>query len=209
MNKKIKIIIPVVIILLLLIIGGVFYWRQWKKESEVGFVWFEKFIERDLNGEKITEDKKSGLSVKIPKEWKKVEGIGGLSIIFLSPDFEPHPKMGPYTPPIPEKGCSIEMSVKKEVPFSDSDIEYSYLQEKIEKCLELTGCEDEVIEINGHKALKHIFSSEDQSFVVGNYVSVKIPSNEWIYTFKAYLFSQDKEKCAQEFDKFLGSVSLK
>jgi len=209
MRKKIKIIIPVVIVLLVLIAVGLFWWRKWKKESEVGFIWFEKFIEKNLDGEKIIEEKKSGLSVRIPKDWKKGEGIGGLSIIFLSPDFEPHPKLGPYSPPIPEKGCSIEMSVKQEIESSDYDIEYSYLKEKIEECLTSKECEDEVIEVSGHKALKHVFSPENQTIISGNYVSVEIPRNEWVYTFEAYLFSQDKERCAQEFNKFLEKVSIK
>lgn len=210
MSKKLKIIISIVVVFVLfLIAGGIFYWWQWKKETEIGFTWFGKFVERNLDGEKIIKDKKSGLSVKIPKDWKKVEGVGGLSIIFLSPDFELHSKMGPYDPPIPEKGCSIEMSAKKEIPFSDYDIEYSYLKKEIEGCLKSTGCEDEVMEVNGHKALKHIFYPEDQSTFAGNSVSIKVPSNEWVYTFKTYLFSQDREKCIQEFDKFLETVSIK
>ena len=45
--------------------------------------------------------------------------------------------------------------------------------------------------------------------ISGNYVSVEIPRNEWVYTFEAYLFSQDKERCAQEFNKFLEKVSIK
>ena len=209
MSKKIKIVIPVVIVLLILIIAGGFFWWQWKRESEVGFARFEDFKERVNNEEKTIEHKKSGLSVKIPKDWKMGGGVGELSIIFLSPDFEPNPKIGPYSPPIPEKGCSIEMSVKKEIESSEFDIESSYLKEKIEECLASINCEDEVIEVSGHKALKHIFSPENQTIISGNYVSVKIPRNEWVYTFEAYLFSQDKERCAQEFNKFLEKISIK
>jgi len=210
MHKKIKIIILIFIIILFFLCAvGVFFLRQWKKESEVGFTWSENFSERELNGEKIIEDKKSGLLVKIPDDWQKVEGIGGLSIIFLSSDFKLHPKMGPYSPTIPEKGCSIEMSVKKEIESSDSDIEYSYLREKIENCLISTHCEDEIVEVSGYKALKHTFSPEDQSIISGNYVSVKIPRNEWVFTFETYLFSEDKERCAQEFNKFLEKVSIR
>jgi len=29
-----------------------------------------------------------------------------------------------------------------------------------------------------------------------------------VYTFGAYLFSQDKERCEEEFDKFLKTVSI-
>ena len=209
MSKKIKIIISVIIIFLIFLVGGIFYWWQWRKETEVGFIWANKFTERNLDGEKIIEDKKSGLSVRIPKEWKKIEGVGGLSIIFLSPDFELHPKMGPYSPPVPQRGCSIEMSVKKEIPFSDYDIEYSYLQKEIDRCLKSTECEDEVIEVNGHKGSKHIFYPEDQSTFTGNSISIKVPSNDWVYTFNTYLFSQDREKCTQEFDKFLENILLK
>jgi hypothetical protein len=213
MSKKIKIITSVIVFILifLVIVGGYFFWQR-KKESEVGFAMFEDFKERVNNEEKIIEHKKSGLSVKIPKDWKMGNGVGDLSIIFVSPDFKIYPKAGPYSPPIPEKGCSIEMSVKKEIESSNFDIESSYLKEKIEECLTSTKCEDkedEVIEVSGHKALKHIFSPENQTIFSGNYVSVKVPRNEWVYTFEAYLFSQDKERCAQEFNKFLEKVSIK
>jgi hypothetical protein len=212
MSKKIKIIIPIVIVLLILVVVGGFFWWQWKKESEVGFAMFEDFKERVNNEEKMIEHKKSGLSVKIPKDWKMGGGVGELSIIFLSPDFEPNPKIGPYSPPIPEKGCSIEMSVKKEIESNTESSYYSYLKEKIEECLTSTKCEDkedEVTEVSGHKALKHVSSPENQTIISGNYVSVEIPRDGWVYTFEAYLFSQDKERCAQEFNKFLEKVSIK
>jgi len=210
MSKKIKIIIPVVVFILifLVIVGGYFFWQR-KKESEVGFAMFEDFKERVNNEEKMIEHKKSGLSVKIPKDWKMGGGVGELSIIFLSPDFEPNPKIGPYSPPIPEKGCSIEMSVKKEIESNTESSYYSYLKEKIEECLTSPKCEDEILEVSGHKALKHTFSPENQMIISGNYISVEIPRNEWVYTFEAYLFSQDKERCAQEFNKFLEKVSIK
>lgn len=210
MTKKIKIIISVVVFVLIILIiaGGYFFWL-WRKESEVGFATFGDFNEKVNNGEKIIEHTKSGLNVKISKDWQTGNGLGELSIIFLSSDFKLHPKMGPYSPPIPENGCSIEMSVKKEIESSDSDIEYSYLKEKIEECLTPTKCEDEIIEVSGHKALKHVFSPENQSIISGNYVSVKVPRNEWVYAFEAYLFSQDKERCEQEFNKFLEKISIK
>jgi hypothetical protein len=210
MSKKFRIIISIFVIILLFLIvaGGYFFWL-WRKESEVGFAMFGDFNEKVNNGEKIIEHTKSGLSVKISKDWQTGNGLGELSIIFISSDFKIHPKMGPYSPPIPEKGCSIEISVKKEIESSDSDIEYSYLKEKIEECLTSTKCEDEIIEVSGHKALKQVFSPENQTIISGNYVSVKVPSNEWVYTFETYLFSQDKEKCAQEFNKFLENVSIK
>ena len=72
MSKKLKIIISIIVIILLLIcaVGG-FFWWQWKRESEVGFVWSEKFEEKELNGEKIIKDKKSSLLVKIPNDWHR------------------------------------------------------------------------------------------------------------------------------------------
>ena len=210
MSKKLKIIISIlVIVLLILIIAGRYFFWLWKRESEVGFAIFGDFNEKEIDGEKIIEHTKSGLSVRISKDWKTGNGLGELSIIFISPDFTLHPKMGPYSPPIPEKGCSIEMSVKKEIESSNSDIEYSYLREEIEECLTSTKCEDEVIEVSGHKALKQVFSPENQTIISGNYVGVKIPRNEWVYTFETYLFSQDKERCAQEFSRFLEKVSIK
>ena len=90
-----------------------------------------------------------------------------------------------------------------------SDLRKDAAKEKIEECLTSTKCEDEIIEVSGHKALKQVFSPENQTIISGNYVGVQIPRNEWVYTLETYLFSQDKERCAQEFNKFLENVSIK
>jgi len=199
-NKKIAIFI--IILALLLIAGGVFWWWV-DREPDVGLIPSEEFSIKDTEEGKIIEHKKAGLRVKIPLDWQIIDVRD--SLLFTTPDFQLYSEVGPYGPPIPEKGCSIEMSIKKEIEASDYDIEYSYLK----LCLEVPShCGDEVTEVSGSKALKHIYSSESHSVYKG-YIEVMVPKNEKIYHFTTYFLSHNKEQCIQEFNEFLETISIK
>jgi len=204
MGRKFTIFI---IILLLFAAGGVFWW--WSGRRDEGKVLSDEYIQKEIDGEKIIEYKKTGFMIKIPGDWKIVDNRG-TGLLCLSSDFQFHEKVGPYSPPISEKGCLIEISILKEIGLSsDEYTDYDYIQEKIEWCLNPNSkCDDEVIEINGNKAIKYVSSIENQ-LVSGYYIEVSVPKNEITYIFETYLFGQDREKCAQEFDKILQTVEIR
>ena len=206
MNRKFTIFI--IILLLLLVAGGVFWWWR-SKEPDVGFVSPNEFIQTEVNGEKIIEYKKTGFKIKIPGDWETTDN-SGVRLLCTSSDFQLHPEVGPSGAPLPEKGCAIAISIRKEKESTSYDIEYSYLRENIELCLGPEhDCGDyEIIELDKNKAVRYIYLLEDKS-ISGKYVWVKIPKDEKIYTFEAYLFSQDREKCTQEFDKILQTVEIR
>ena len=196
-----------IIILLLLAAGGVFWWWR-SKDPDVGLVRSEEFKIQETENEKIIEYKKTGFMMKIPGDWEIVDGRDRL--YFNSSDFQLDPIAGPYTPPIPEKGCAMMIGIKKEIENTDYDILYTLTKEWIRICLESPDydCGYEVIEIDNNKALKHVSSVENES-ILGDQVRVQTPKNEKIYIFEAYLFGQDREKCAQEFDKILQTVEIR
>lgn len=195
-----------VVILLLLAAGGVFWW--WTGRSDEGRVLGDEYIQTEINGEKIIEYKKTGFIVKIPGDWEVMDSRG-IGLLCLSSDFQFHEKVGRYSPPIPEKGCSVGLSILKEIGLGPDDyIQYDYIQSKIEWCMSSDDCDDEVIEVGGNRALKHTYCPEDQ-LIPGCYVAISVPKNEITYKLEAYLFSQDREKCAQEFDKILQTVEIR
>jgi len=202
-NKK---VIFFVIVILLLAAAGVFLWQKYKKPY-IPYVLSEEFTITESNGEKIIEYKKTGFKIRTPGNWEIDGFIGRNGLLLTSPDFEFHERVGQYSPPIPEKGCSITISIIKR---SSLDMEYNPLGQLIEACPTVgQDCNEyKIIEINGNRGLKYIYSLEE-NLIPGRYISVEIPKNKKLYTFEAYLFSQDRERCEQEFDKILNTIEIR
>jgi len=198
--KSKKIIILFIIILLFS--AGLFIWWQRKEEPKITFVPTDEFIERKTNGEKIIEHKKSGLEMKVPLDWQIIDS--GYGLFLASIDFKPRSETSSYSPLVPEKGCIFEVSIK--AVNSDEQIYFRNLIDSIQEFPDnYPGYE--VIEIGKHNGFKHIYSFEDESFA-GDYVIVRILNEERVYIFEAYLFSEDKEKCTQEFEEFLNKILI-
>jgi hypothetical protein len=207
MNKKI--FIPIIFFILLLGSGSYFFWICIEK-SNLGFISFEEFAQRKVNDEIIIEHKETDFEAKIPKDYQLGGGVGENSLLFVSSDFQPRPEAGIYSPPIPQKGCATEIEIKREKEGTDYDITYSFIKSEIDSCLESPEkCDGEIIEVSGYKAFKNTFIPVDQDVLPGKYVRVQVPKDEIVYSFTSYLFSEDKERCAQEFDNFLEIVSIK
>lgn len=168
-------------ILLILIVGIYFLW-EWKKESEMGFVPFTEFKERVFEGNRTIEHGSTGFSAKVPLNWQIYEGIGGNRFFLVRPD----------------ENCSIEISIRREKKDSIFDIEYSYISEQIQSF------PDQIVNIDGNKAFRKYFSLVSQ----GECLSVKVLKKENVYSFKAFLGFSEQEKCNEEFEHFLETVSI-
>lgn len=205
LNKNKKVIFFVVIILLLIVMG-VFLWNKYKKPY-IPYVLFEEFVITEIEEEKIIEYKKTGFKMRISKDWEINGFIGRDGLLLTSPDFEFHQRVGQYSPPIPEKGCSLTVSIIKR---SSTDMEYDFIGHLIKACPEVgQDCNgDIIVEFNGNRGLKHAYIPEN-SLIPGKYVSVEIPKGDKLYYFETDLFSQDRERCEQEFDKILGTVEIR
>ncbi|MCK5044549.1 hypothetical protein KAR26_02380 [Candidatus Parcubacteria bacterium] len=225
MNKK-KIIISVLVILLFVVLGiaGKLYY-SWQLEEYAKwhrYVPSNEFIIEETESKKIIKHKGTRLTMEILIDWQieKEEE----SFLFTSPDFQLYPETINYNFPIFEKGCAVAMYVSKEKKVGVYEMEYNDLQNQINWYLESPEeynefysdkihHDDKIIEVNGSYAVKHAYSPkenhpEDESILPGEYIAVKIPKNKYIYIFETYLFSEDKERCEQEFDKFLETVVI-
>ena len=208
MNKKIKIILSVLLIIAILafIVFKVIEFKK-EKEENLNFIAIQDFIERKMDGKTILENKDIGLSFVLPQGWEFVT-TSWANVSMRTFDFEPF--MGDVTrSPMADKGCWIDFNFSTN---STKGLDY----ETLKNVLTLEGFLDayneegnnaEIIDINNVKAIKE-FKTIGENAV--NFISVKIPLDKnRVYSFDTYLIGQDKEKCLEEFNSFLNSVSIK
>ncbi len=193
MSKKIVIL---VVFVLLLIIGGVFYWQKIRtiKGSPDDYV-----IKETAEGT-IVENKKAGLRMKVPEGWQveKIEVMEG-SVVFYSPDAE-GVRTGKVRPPL-KKGCLIETAV------AYRKMSFSKIKEEIEeghKWLAIVSDVFKMIGVNNYPALKNTYDCLE----LGPSIDVYIPLDSKLYDLGISVAPGDKERCFQEFDKFLETVSI-
>ncbi len=224
MNKK-KIVISVIVVLLLVIIfivGKLLY--SWQLEEYAKWhrhVPINEFTIEETENKKVIRHEGTKLKMEIPIDWQIEKD--GKTLFFKSPNFELYPKEDNYGSSIFKKGCGVSMYISKEKKIGVYEMEYDDLQNKINRYLESpekykvsyydTAYYDEIIEINENHAIKNTHSPnendpKDESILSEKYILVKIPKNKYIYVFETYLFSEDREYCEQEFDKFLETVVI-
>jgi len=212
-TKKIKIIIPVIIILLVLIAGGIFWWWQWTNEeypqpktiSKNVYISSAEYEIKETPEGKILENKKEGFTAKIPESWivkKDEEGIG-----IFSPDIE-FDEYGGFLKSVREKGaCVIGIEIFKSVKVDPELTIYAEdLRNLIEQAQQNPVGEEtiksEVATVSNKLGLKTIYFREGKE----KYITVEIPVNHTVYSFNSGLIFS--EKCLQEFNKILETVTI-
>ena len=197
MKKKIIISIFVILFLILVAGGGFFWWQRREIKGSP-----EDYAIKETAEGKIVENKKAGLTVKVPEGWeaKKMETKEG-SVLTHTLDIKGKKWNEMVVPPL-TKGCGIEISVVyKKMNFEE-------IKEKVKTIhwgLQIKSEEFEKITINNYQALKNAFDSE----VLGSVVVIYIPKGNKLYDFDLYFAPDDKERCVQGFDKFLETISIK
>ena len=197
MLKKKKIIISIIIVLLLVIAGGVFWW--WQGREIKGSP--DDYVIKETEEGKFVENKKAGLKVKVPEGWetKKMETKEG-SVLTHTLDIEGKEWNDMVVPPL-TNGCGIEISVVyKKMNFEEIKEEVKAIHFGVQ----IKSEEFEEIAINSHRALKNTFDSE----VLGPAIVIYIPKGNKLYDFDLYFSPNEKEKCIQEFNEFLETVSI-
>jgi hypothetical protein len=207
MNKKIKIILSVLLIIAILafIIFKVIEFKK-EKEENLNFIAIQDFIERKMDGKTILENQDIGLSFVLPQGWEFVT-TSWANVSMRTFDFEPF--MGDVTrSPMADKGCWIDFNFSINT-MDGLDYKYVYNLANIDGYAEDANTEKSIyerIKVNNLKAIKHIYALNDQ----GESISIQIPfEKNKVYSFETYLVGQDKEKCLEEFNSFLNSVSIK
>jgi hypothetical protein len=153
---------------------------------------------------KIIENKRAGLALKAPEGWKieKIEIEEG-AMAFHSPDMEADWKEGKLVLPL-KKGCRIQAGASYEqADFTDIkiDLRYSYA------LMGMRSVRFEETTVNNYHALKSLFGTQEEEPSIG--ISISIPADNKVYGFSAVWSPDVQEKCNQEFNKFLETISIK
>ncbi len=200
---KKKSIIFSIIVILLLVAGGVFYW--WENRLTPPEKWEaakvsreEDYIVKEIFEGKIVENKKIGLSYEIPKDWILENGN---PTRFYSSDT----KFKGDTNIILEKGCKIYVSASY---FKiDLDTLKKFIETKLSQSSLVTKIdESSVIKVSNYSALRHEYHIDKfgMSFVI-----IDFPSKDKVYRIWFSTPIEEKERCEEEFNKFLETVSIK
>lgn len=204
MLKRKKVIIFLIIILLLITAGGVFCW--WQKREIKGSP--EDYVIKETAEGRIVENKKAGLTVKVPEGWeaKKMDVEEGLAI-FYSSETEIEWREGKIVFPI-KKGCLIRTTVVyKEGDFEDIKRETKFDHLLIGK---VNYDEFEKITINNYRGLKNSFELVPWGAEkLESGISIYIPLKDKVYGLHLTWAFDEEEKCIQEFESFLETIQIK
>ena len=197
MLKRKKFIIFLIIILLLIVAGGVFWW--WQKREIKGSP--EDYVIKETTEGKFVENKKAGLTARVPEGWtSQIIEFQGISVAIESPDIEGERRYDITKPPF-KKGCGIEITVAYE------KTNFNELTKIIKEINTESGVEPselEIITINNRQCLKNTFESS----VIGPSMTVYFIQDAKIFGFALRMAPNEKERCIQEFNKFLETVSI-
>lgn len=197
MNKKI--IFSIIGILILVAIAGGFFW-WWQGREIKGSP--EDYVIKETSEGVFVENKKAGLTMKVPEGWRwKIIGSPDPSLILESPDIEGKPRFDITVPPF-KKGCGMEIAVFYEKTNFDELIKTI---SEINTGLGIESLSLGITTINNRKAIKGIYNSP----TIGPSIGVYFIQNAKVLTFTLRAAAIEKERCAQEFDKFLETVSIK
>jgi len=202
-NKKVVISLVVVLVL----VGGFFYWWQnretplekWET-SEISPK--ESYIIKETSEEKIVENKNVGLSFKIPKDWiAKEENLAS----FHSPDAE----FSEIRSDVLKNGCQIEV-LTSYIKTNLTTLEEYLNKDFLEWSSVIEIDEFQKIEVSNYSALKHRYhvKQDRPDRIKMAYVSIDIPSKQYLYKILLAASLQETERCELEFEDFLETVSI-
>ena len=195
-----KIVLAIFAVFVILVAGGGFFW-WWQGKEIKGSP--EDYVIVDRTDGTFVENKKAGLSVKVPEGWEveKVEREEGWAM-FFSPETQIElTSEGVVLLPL-VKGCLIDAGVMyRKMSLSELELDIKYTLPN----LGLKFIEVENIVVNNSQALKTTFDTQK----VGSGIIVNIPYDDKVYTFNLSFGANEEEECTSEFDRFLETISIK
>lgn len=189
------------ILILVLGIGGFFLWKNNQetppeKWMEAKMSPTEDFIIKETPEGKLVENKKAGISFKIPADWIVEEDPSS----FYSPDA----KFNETRSDILQQGCKINIDIN----YIKTNVD---VLEKVRKenILQLSSVikneEFKKTETKGYSSLIYGFDVEN---LKTSYNWIDIPFENRLYTILLTSPIQKEERCQMELNKFLESISV-
>jgi len=204
MNKKIFILI---IAVLVLIFGGFFYYWQFyetppEKWDEAEYSKPEDYLVVETPEGIIVENKKAGLSFRVPEGWRVERPEYGNYIAIYSPNAIGRAREGRI-----ENGCEVIieiMNIKTSIKTLEKRLKELHKKWEYPE-------EYEIVVMKGHKGLKNVTGIPAFNLYG---IGVHLPIKELFGKSRLYYLSissdlENKEQCAQEFEQFLKTISIK
>ncbi len=210
-NKKFIIISIILVIVLILAVGEFFCWLKWKKDQIENTLWSienmksEYFKVEEIAGEKIMTNKKAGLTANVPTGWDTTTNGEGIS--FYSPDVKFRENGALIFQSIIDGGCAVNIQVIKCLPNrigipTDADDLRNFIAGAKDKSYNPNDRKADFLTVSGKDGLRTSY----MDMRIGK-MTFEIPVGQTIYSFDSgYIFS---DKCVEEFDNFIKSVSIK
>lgn len=163
-------------------------------EAEVSLA--EEFILSPNSSERLVENKKGGISYKIPKDWL----IGEDNSSFYTSDKESASNRSDVL----ESGCRAYVYVTY-FKLNIDELE-KVINESLNQLSSVMKIDEfQRIEVNGKVALKNKYTVESLKM---SYISIDIPFKNKAYKILLSSPIEENERCAKEFDDFLKTVSI-
>lgn len=194
-----KIVLAIFGIFVILVAGGGFFW-WWHGREITGSP--EDYVILDRTDGTFVENKKAGLSVKVPEGWKaeRVKREEGWVMLYSPETKIEWKEEGVVLLPL-EKGCIIDSEVLyKKMTLGEVELDIKYTL----TALGLDFIEVEDTFVNSTPALRTTFDTKK----IGPGGIVNIPHNDKVYIFNLTFGVNEKEECTREFDNFLETVSI-
>ena len=203
-----KSVIFLAVILVILASGGFFLW--WKNRETPPSKWeFAKVSQRgdytvkETSEGKLVENKKTGISFKIPRGWILE---GGDPSVFYSPNAE----FSKIRRDVLKEGCKIYVYanyIKTDLNTLKKFMEADY--SKISSVIKLD--ESLRIKVSNHFALEYKYHvrQDRPNHIKMRYISIDVPSKKYLYKILLSAPLQKNKDCEIKFDKFLKTVSFK
>ena len=201
-NKKVVISLVVVLVLA----GGFFYWQnretpleKWET-SEISPK--ESYIIKETSEEKIVENKNVGLSFKIPKDWITKEE-NPASLHSLDAEFSE------IRSDVLKNGCQIEV-LTSYIKTNLTTLEEYLNKDFLEWSSVIEIDEFQKTEVSNYSALKYRYhvKQDRPDRIKMAYVSINIPSKQYLYKILLAAPLQEAEHCESEFEDFLETISI-
>lgn len=189
MKKKFIILI---IFILLIIAGGVFWWWQEKAKIEPSLKPLDYIVVKETPKGKFVENKKEGLTVKVPEGWE-----------VQKPTSEQEPIS--FYSSLKKDACKIEMSISDKIRTIE-EIKKS-INKTIRELYTVEESEFSILEIKGYQALQHVFQAVEMGNILS--ITIYIPISTKVYNFELFTPPQYKEKCYQELGVLIESATFR
>ena len=217
-SKKVVFVFCILLFLILLS-AGFYFWIKNEINNERNDIStkssdISEFEVKDINGEKIIENKKEGLLVKSPNGWiikkfKYNDKENEVSLFSPESEFDEQGNFITKKSYFEKGACVIGMAVKKCEKYSsnvltEADMIWGYIRGIIEESNVNNSSNKNwtVINISGKDSLKRV-TKQDNNITS---VRVEIPIGQTIYGFSTgYIINQN---CLKAFDDFIKTVLL-